>query len=181
MVPCSVLCSLKHPQYCCSVNWRDLGYKCGAEINNFKKKKFSTRTRLLCFCDQYSGRPKRNNFGISVVSFRLVSFRFGSVRSRYTETELLSSFLPYFLNFYHFQKENPSIFMKQNIGSKTNKIQMISQIFFGQKILQRGSILNIKYAQFRFGNFGFGSVNLTEISISIVSVFTCFGRPLSTQ
>ena len=38
MVPCSVLCSLKHPQYCCSVNWRDLGYKCGAEINNFKKK-----------------------------------------------------------------------------------------------------------------------------------------------
>ena len=42
-----------------------------------------------------SGRPKRNNFGISVVSFRFVSFRFGSVRSRYTETELLSSFLPY--------------------------------------------------------------------------------------
>ena len=37
MAPCSVLCSLKHPQYCCSVNWRDLGYKYGAEINNFKK------------------------------------------------------------------------------------------------------------------------------------------------
>ena len=69
--------------------------------------------------------------------------------------------------------------MKQNIGSKTNKIQMISQIFFGQKILQRGSILNIKYAQFRFGNFGFGSVNLTEISVSVVSVFTRFGRPLN--
>lgn len=32
--------------------------------------------------------------------------------------------------------------------------------------------------EFRFGSFGFGSVNLTEISVSVVSVFTCFGRPL---
>ena len=34
------------------------------------------------------------------------------------------------------------------------------------------------YAKFRFGSFGFVSVNPTEISVSVVSVFTCFGRPL---
>ena len=33
-------------------------------------------------------------------------------------------------------------------------------------------------AEFRFGIFGFGSANLTEISVSVVSVFTRFGRPL---
>ena len=33
-------------------------------------------------------------------------------------------------------------------------------------------------AEFRFGIFGFGSVNLTEISVSVVSVFTRFGRTL---
>ena len=49
---------------------------------------------------------------------------------------------------------------------------------FGQIFMQRGSIRNIIYAYFRFGNFGFGSVNLTEISVSVVSVFTRFGRPL---
>ena len=35
------------------------------------------------------------------------------------------------------------------------------------------------YAKFRFGSFGFVSVNPTEISVSVVSVlFTCFGHPL---
>ena len=34
------------------------------------------------------------------------------------------------------------------------------------------------YAKFRFGSFGFVSVNPTEISVSVVSVFTRFGRPL---
>ena len=33
--------------------------------------------------------------------------------------------------------------------------------------------------EFRFGSFGFGSASLTEISVSVVSVFTCFGRPLT--
>ena len=31
---------------------------------------------------------------------------------------------------------------------------------------------------FRFGSFGFGSVKPTEISVSVVSVFTRFGRTL---
>ena len=50
------------------------------------------------------------NFGSSVVSFR-----FGSVRSRNTETELLSSFLPYFKTFFlilPILNENYSIYMK---------------------------------------------------------------------
>ena len=34
------------------------------------------------------------------------------------------------------------------------------------------------YAKFRFGSFGFVSVNPTEISVSVVSVFTRFGRTL---
>ena len=34
------------------------------------------------------------------------------------------------------------------------------------------------YAKFRFGSFGFVSVNPTEISVSVVSVFSRFGRPL---
>ena len=38
---------------------------------------------------------------------------------------------------------------------------------------------NLVYAKFRFGSFGFVSVNLTKISVSVVSVFSCFGRPLS--
>ena len=37
---------------------------------------------------------------------------------------------------------------------------------------------NLIYDQFRFGSFGFGSVNPTEISVSVVSVFTRFGRTL---
>ena len=71
--------------------------------------------------------------------------------------------------------------MKQYIGNKINQIQIDNKPdFFGQKIIQRGSILEYYiYAQFRFGNFGFGSVNLTEISVSVVSVFTRFGRPLN--
>ena len=35
------------------------------------------------------------------------------------------------------------------------------------------------YAKFRFGILGFVSVNPTEISVSVVSVFTRFGRPLT--
>ena len=35
------------------------------------------------------------------------------------------------------------------------------------------------YAKFRFGSFGFVSVNPTEISVSVVSVFGHFGRPLA--
>ena len=80
------------------------------------------------------------NFGISVVSFRFVS-----VRSRNTETELLSSFLPYFKTFFlilPILNENSSIYMKQNIGNKINQIQIDNKPdFFGQKIIQRGSIL----------------------------------------
>ena len=34
------------------------------------------------------------------------------------------------------------------------------------------------YGVFRFGIIGFGSVNLTEISVSVVSVFARFGRTL---
>ena len=34
------------------------------------------------------------------------------------------------------------------------------------------------YSKFRFGIFSFVSVNPTEISVSVVSVFTRFGRPL---
>ena len=44
-----------------------------------------------------------------------VSFCFGSVRSRNTETELLSSFLPYFKTFFlilPILNENYSIYMK---------------------------------------------------------------------
>ena len=34
------------------------------------------------------------------------------------------------------------------------------------------------YGEFRFSIIGFGSVILTEISVSVVSVFTRFGRSL---
>ena len=40
------------------------------------------------------------------------------------------------------------------------------------------SLQNLIYGQFRFGSFGFGSVKPTEISVSVVSVFTRFGRTL---
>ena len=33
-------------------------------------------------------------------------------------------------------------------------------------------------AEFRFGIFGFGSANLTKISVLVLSIFTRFGRPL---
>ena len=45
-------------------------------------------------------------------------------------------------------------------------------MFFFQKMLPE------IYAKFRFGSFSFVSVNTTEISVSVVSVFTRFGRPL---
>ena len=35
------------------------------------------------------------------------------------------------------------------------------------------------YAKFRFGSFGFVSVNPTKISVSVVSAFSRFGRPLT--
>ena len=34
------------------------------------------------------------------------------------------------------------------------------------------------YGEVWFGIIGFGSVNLTEISVSVISVFTCFGPTL---
>ena len=37
---------------------------------------------------------------------------------------------------------------------------------------------NLIYYEIRFGIIGFGSVNHTEISVSVISVFTRFGRPL---
>ena len=43
-----------------------------------------------------SGRPKQNYFGKFRYFGSFVSVRFGSVRSRNTETELLSSFVTYF-------------------------------------------------------------------------------------
>ena len=46
--------------------------------------------------------------------------------------------------------------------------------------MDKTSILpNLIYGQSRFGYFGFGSVKPTEISVSVVSVFTRFGHTLA--
>ena len=50
---------------------------------------------------------------------------------------------------------------------------------FCQKWVEISQNQCILKAEFRFGIFGFGSANLTEISVSVVSVFTRFGRPLA--
>ena len=56
----------------------------------------SIPTPKIWVLDYPSGQPKQNYFGKFRYFGSFVSFRFGSVRSRNTETELLSSFVAYF-------------------------------------------------------------------------------------
>ena len=56
-----------------------------------------------------------------------------------------------------------------------NAIKYLGGPFFGDKT---NIFENLIYYEIRFGIIGFGSVNHTEISVSVISVFTRFGRPL---
>ena len=51
-------------------------------------------------------------------------------------------------------------------------------ILFPNMSMKSCEFLKNMYTRFRFGIFGFVLVNPTEILVSVVSVFTHFGRPL---
>ena len=57
-----------------------------------------------------------------------------------------------------------------------NAIKYLGGPFFGDKT---NIFENLIYFEFWFGIIGFGSVNHTEISVSVISVFTRFGRSLT--
>ena len=93
----------------------------------------------------------------------------------------LFAFLECFEKSLNFQ--NFKFFVSQNVRNFTNFILLVNKNaikylggpFFGDKT---NIFENLMYYEFRFGIIGFGSVNDTEISVSVISVFTRFGRPL---
>ena len=110
------------------------------------------------------------------------SVRFGSVRLEKTEPKQIAEF--------RFKKYTVGKKIEKKSSSKSFSLSLLWVFFmwnwtkmtfhhkFCQKwvdIFQNQCILK---AEFRFGIFGFGSANLTKISVSVVSVFTRFGRPL---
>ena len=117
------------------------------------------------------------------------SVRFGSVRLEKTEPKQIAEF--------RFKKYTVGKKIEKKSSSKSFSLSLLwvflceieqKWLFiinfakngwtFSQKwvdIFQNQCILK---AEFRFGIFGFGSANLTEISVSVISVFTRFGRPL---
>ena len=113
------------------------------------------------------------------------SVRFGSVRLKYTEPKQIEEFRFNNKLKLHIGSEICKKFRSKSVYGilyKSFFVKLNTNDFFTLEfaknecdIAQNQCIWKV---EFRFGSFGFGSASLTEISVSVVSVFTCFGRPL---